>query len=1120
MPYYLRPLFFAVPFSSLRNTITQTSGPGGTVETFAAVDHFDFGDETADGWNAIAYGTLPGDGSAGIPAADKHNADRSRTDAAGTVVLHQAPDPAGTGSADVPTTLIDHQTGSNGQSIITTTLIAAANVTGTANVASGALPTSTDPDQTRKSRQTFDAAGNLLIDEVFDTYAVPSSSAPLTGYRLIASNEYHPTTGRLAYSTNGLAQTTSYTYDPLTGLLASVTKPNGEVTTNEYDSAGNRTRLTYTGAPAGGSGDTRWTYDAMGRAVEETVAGIAESRTWIYAGLVTTYNDRNGVDHVTTLNPVAGTLHTTAVDDNLTYSRTETYASTGGMREVTESLTDDGMSVYDSTFRYDVDLSDSVSTDTRQIGFGTKRLDHVVRLDIDDRRRVDARTTAWGADPNTATDLWSDDFDVDTLGRQTGVLRTIDDLAADIDSIWNDTDEPDDLRVSYGYNADGSRDSSQRFNVANNASAAAWSDYDYTPGGRVEMIEHHNNAGGTYLAQHQYAYGAAGRLASQSDHRTDGAGGFNHVSNRQFTHDAAGQLTQALETINAGTTVVRDYTDGQSSTDAVFLVGDDNRLTRDDRYDYLYTPEGQLSIRTSRLSPSAGAVDEFRYDPAGRLIEVTMKDPGGAVTGLVQYGYDANGLMSGRRELAADGTTVLSHTGYLHAGLQRVAELDLSQADPTITHLYLHGTQANEAVATSTFTDSGYDTVWSFTDALGSVTAAATKSLGDWSVVHTVTAEYGGSPSRIGDTNVEALMSLQVWAGHHRDDATGLIEAKARWYDPDSGRFTVPDPKGFAAGDSSLYRYVGNGPGNATDPTGLAPPFSPSAYVQREFRAFLTILSKRFWGGSVSNDAQGTINHYHGYGGAVGGVIRYGSAGTLNSITEPTAFRSRDSQIGMQSVELPMSFTPLTSIYHLIHGQSAAGESRSRLAAGAEGVLIAAPGIAKSVGFVGQQVRGAIVLRRLRGAGQAGALSGEFTPIGANVLRYSVGGKEAGTLAKLDELLGQAYQIVGREYRSLSSTRNLDLNGLERLRQLRNESCVAAAVEFNKACRGIEHSQVGADAGQISLSEIGPMIDAVTIAEFRDFGSLASGLQPGRLHHIRYFWRFVWLLVGLIRLRK
>ena len=31
---------------------------------------------------------------------------------------------------------------------------------------------------------------------------------------------------------------------------------------------------------------------------------------------------------------------------------------------------------------------------------------------------------------------------------------------------------------------------------------------------------------------------------------------------------------------------------------------------------------------------------------------------------------------------------------------------------------------------------------------------------------------------------------------------------------------------------------------------------------------------------------------------------------------------------------------------------------------------------------------------------------------------------------------------------------------------------------------------------------------------------LEGNVVAGRLHHIRYFWRFVWLLVGLIRLRK
>jgi hypothetical protein len=36
-----------------------------------------------------------------------------------------------------------------------------------------------------------------------------------------------------------------------------------------------------------------------------------------------------------------------------------------------------------------------------------------------------------------------------------------------------------------------------------------------------------------------------------------------------------------------------------------------------------------------------------------------------------------------------------------------------------------------------------------------------------------------------------------------------------------SGRWLSEDPIGFAAGDANLYRYVGNGPVNATDPLGL-----------------------------------------------------------------------------------------------------------------------------------------------------------------------------------------------------------------------------------------------------------------------------------------------------------
>jgi len=53
------------------------------------------------------------------------------------------------------------------------------------------------------------------------------------------------------------------------------------------------------------------------------------------------------------------------------------------------------------------------------------------------------------------------------------------------------------------------------------------------------------------------------------------------------------------------------------------------------------------------------------------------------------------------------------------------------------------------------------------------------------------------------------------------DRFTGLYNNRARWYDAGAGRFISEDPIGFAAGDANLYRYCGNSPTNATDPSGM-----------------------------------------------------------------------------------------------------------------------------------------------------------------------------------------------------------------------------------------------------------------------------------------------------------
>ncbi len=61
---------------------------------------------------------------------------------------------------------------------------------------------------------------------------------------------------------------------------------------------------------------------------------------------------------------------------------------------------------------------------------------------------------------------------------------------------------------------------------------------------------------------------------------------------------------------------------------------------------------------------------------------------------------------------------------------------------------------------------------------------------------------------------------LHGYTGRELDPDTGLMYYRHRWYDPATRQFLSQDPIGFAAGDTNLVRYVGNGPTNFIDPSG------------------------------------------------------------------------------------------------------------------------------------------------------------------------------------------------------------------------------------------------------------------------------------------------------------
>lgn len=67
-----------------------------------------------------------------------------------------------------------------------------------------------------------------------------------------------------------------------------------------------------------------------------------------------------------------------------------------------------------------------------------------------------------------------------------------------------------------------------------------------------------------------------------------------------------------------------------------------------------------------------------------------------------------------------------------------------------------------------------------------------------------------------------AASTRYTYTGRELDLETGLMYYRARWYDPQQGRFVSEDPIGFSGG-INFYAYVENSPLRFSDPSGLCP---------------------------------------------------------------------------------------------------------------------------------------------------------------------------------------------------------------------------------------------------------------------------------------------------------
>ncbi|HZG76703.1 MAG TPA: RHS repeat-associated core domain-containing protein [Paenibacillus sp.] len=105
---------------------------------------------------------------------------------------------------------------------------------------------------------------------------------------------------------------------------------------------------------------------------------------------------------------------------------------------------------------------------------------------------------------------------------------------------------------------------------------------------------------------------------------------------------------------------------------------------------------------------------------------------------------------------------------------------------------------------------------------------------------------FGGITS-----GITAPYNTASYTGQHYDDVAGLMDMKARWYDPTAGRFLQQDTwPGMldTPWTQNRYAYVGNNPINLWDPTGNVPEWVRNQESREEIRnGGLGISYRDYW---------------------------------------------------------------------------------------------------------------------------------------------------------------------------------------------------------------------------------------------------------------------------------
>jgi RHS repeat-associated protein len=219
--------------------------------------------------------------------------------------------------------------------------------------------------------------------------------------------------------------------------------------------------------------------------------------------------------------------------------------------------------------------------------------------------------------------------------------------------------------------------------------------------------------------------------------------------------------------------------------------------------------------------PGSGGTVTFKYDPLGRRI----------------------------RKAFTQGSTTTT-TNYLYDSVNAIEEVD---AAGSLLARYAQGKGIDEPLAQLR---SGASALYE-QDGVGSVTSLSSPA---GALSNSYTYDAFGNTTALSGSFVNAYR----YAARDYDPETGLQYSRARYYDPQVGRFISEDPTRFVSG-VNFYGYTQNNPINRTDPLGLRP-LTPEQC--RELREVLAIEEEygTFVAAHLANlDLPGTMYILHDF---------------------------------------------------------------------------------------------------------------------------------------------------------------------------------------------------------------------------------------------------------------